>query len=98
MLSIGQELCIFLEAILSGVIVLASYNILRVLRRLIKHGIFMISLEDMIYWIGTGVYIFIQMYKTSDGNIRWFFVVGVLCGMLIFAALSKAFRKILKRC
>lgn len=91
MLTIGQELAIFVEAVLSGIIVFAAYDVLRVFRRLIRHGIVWISLEDLIFWSMTGIYLFVQIYKTSDGSIRWFFVIGVVAGMILFAGITRWF-------
>ena len=79
-LGIGKELSVFLHAILAGNLVCLVYYFLRILRRIIKHNLLAISLEDIIFWIWTGIHLFIQIYRTSDGSIRWYFVVGVLCG------------------
>ena len=80
MLGIEKELLVFIQAILAGNLVCLVYCFLRVLRRIIKHNLFFISLEDLMFWIWTGIYLFVQMFKTCDGNIRWYFVIGVLLG------------------
>ena len=83
MLGIGKEAIIFLYAGLSGIVVLFSYQILRLLRRLIRHHIIVVNLEDVLYWLGVSVYLFRQMYMTTYGSIRWFFVLGVVCGIIL---------------
>lgn len=83
MLGIGKEAMIFLYAGLSGIVVLFSYQILRLLRRLIKHHIIIVNLEDLLYWLGVSVYLFRQMYMTTYGSIRWFFILGVVCGIIL---------------
>lgn len=83
MLGIGKEVMIFLYAGLSGIVVLFSYQILRLLRRLIGHHIIVVNLEDFIYWIGVSIYLFRQMYMTTYGSIRWFFILGVVCGIIL---------------
>jgi len=80
MLGIGTEAIIFLCAALSGIIVRSAYEILRLLRRLIVHNIFVINLEDFFFWVSTSVYLFRQMYHMTYGNIRWFFIIGVILG------------------
>ena len=82
-LGIEQELSVFLQAALAGNLVYLVYLVLRVLRRLIKHNLFWVSLEDILYWIGTGLYLFTEIYQTSNVTIRWYFVVGVLTGGLL---------------
>ena len=64
------------------IVVLFSYQILRLFRRLIRHHIVVVNLEDLIYWLGVSVYLFRQMYMTTYGSIRWFFVLGVVCGII----------------
>lgn len=83
MLGIGQETFIFFYAGLSGIVILLSYQILRLLRRLIGHHIIVINLEDFFYWIGVSAYLFRQMYKTTYGSVRWFFVLGVVSGIIL---------------
>ncbi len=80
MFGIEKEVLVFIQAILAGNLVCLVYCFLRVLRRIIKHNLFFVSVEDILFWICTGIYLFVQMYKTSDGMIRWYFVIGVLLG------------------
>ena len=67
----------FLQALLAGNIVLLVYTCIRVFRRLIKHDLFFVSLEDFFFWVWAGLYLFVKIYDTSDGSIRWFFTIGV---------------------
>lgn len=83
MLGIGKEALIFLYAGLSGIVILLCYQILRLFRRLILHHIVIVNLEDLLYWLGVSIYLFRQMYRTTYGSIRWFFVLGVVCGIIL---------------
>ena len=56
MLGIGDEISIFLQALLAGNIVLLVYTCIRVFRRLIKHDLFFVSLEDFFFWVWAGLY------------------------------------------
>ena len=69
MLGIGKEAIIFFYAGLSGIVILFSYQILRLMRRLIPHHIVVVNLEDLLYWLGVSVYLFRQMYMTTYGSI-----------------------------
>lgn len=80
MLGIEVELSVFLQSMLAGNIVFLVYCCLRVFRRIIGHGLFLISVEDFFFWLWTGLYLFGKIYDTSDGSIRWFFVAGVFAG------------------
>lgn len=82
-LGIEKELFVFLQASLAGNLIYLVYSAIRVVRRIVKHNLFFVSLEDLIFWIGTGIYLFVKIYQTSNGSIRWYFVIGVLVGAIL---------------
>ena len=82
-LGIEKELSVFLQAVLAGNLVYLTYCAIRIFRRIIKHNLFWVSVEDSIFWIATGFYLFFQIYQTSNGKIRWYFVLGVLAGGIL---------------
>jgi len=82
-LGIEKELSVFLQATLAGNLVYLVYCAIRIFRRMIKHNLFWISLEDALFWIVTGLYLFSRIYQTSNGTIRWYFVLGVLAGGIL---------------
>lgn len=97
-LGIGKETAILLYACLSGVIVFLSYQMLYLFRRLIRHSVFLIGIEDLLYWMAVSVYIFRQMYRTIYGSVRWFFVLGVVLGCLLAWSGKKLSKEIWKKC
>lgn len=104
MLGIGKEAVIFLYAGLSGIVTFSCYQILCLFRKLIKHHIAVISIEDFLYWLGVSIYLFRQMYHSTYGSIRWFFILGVVCGNLLayfgvflLKKLVKKWKKILEK-
>lgn len=93
-LGIEKELSVFLQAVLAGNLVYLTYCAIRIFRRIIKHNLFWVSVEDSIFWIVTGFYLFFQIYQTSNGKIRWYFVLGVLVGgILTHYVISKITKK-----
>lgn len=82
-LGIKKELFVFLQAVLAGNLVYLTYCALRIFRRIVRHNLFCVSLEDALFWIATGFYLFTQIYQTSNGSIRWYFVLGVLVGGIV---------------
>ena len=79
---IHEEMMVFLIAVVSGAIVRLVYQCIRCFRRIIVHDLAAVSAEDMIFWLGSAVYMFVQIYHTSDGSIRWYFVLGVALGTI----------------
>lgn len=94
MSGIGTETRIFLDAVLAGIFVVSVYLSLRVVRRLVKHSLWVLNFEDMVYWIAMSIYLFVQIYYTSDGMLRWYFALGVVCGALLMLFLAFLLRKI----
>ncbi|MCM1216660.1 MAG: spore cortex biosynthesis protein YabQ [Lachnospiraceae bacterium] len=76
-----------LHALLMGIFITFVYDILRILRRAIPHSGFVVSLEDLGFWIFCAEKVFLMMYHESNGNLRWFAVIGALVGMLLYRKL-----------
>ena len=91
MSGIGTEIRVFCYAILTGVLIVAVYLWIRVLRRLVAHRLWLINLEDACYWAGISVYTFVQIYHTSDG------VLGIALGSIGMALLSAVFVRAYKK-
>ena len=94
---IEKEGIVFVEALLAGMIVLTSYTCIRKFRRVVKHNLFAVAVEDLVFWIGTAFYLFVQIYHTSDGGIRWYFVLGVVVGATVMLLLGKIEKNIHKK-
>lgn len=82
--AIMLELRFFGVSVFWGVIILVIYDLIRVLRRILKHNTFFIALEDIIYWITCSILIFRMMYKQNNGIIRGFSIMAMLLGMLLY--------------
>ena len=97
MLGIGTEAGIFIYAGLTGIVTFCCYQILKLFRRLIRHHIIAINIEDFFYWLGMSAYIFRQMYYTTYGSVRWFFALGVVCGNFLAYFAKKIGKKLLSK-
>lgn len=80
-----------LHALLMGIFISFVYDLLRILRRVIPHNWFFVSLEDLGFWIYCGAEVFLLMYYESNGSLRWFAVLGALGGMLVYRKLVSGF-------
>lgn len=76
-----------LYAALLGVLITLLYDALRILRRVIPHNGFFVSLEDLGFWLCCGSEVFLLMYRENNGTMRWFAVLGALAGMLLYRRL-----------
>ena len=82
---IREEMMVFLAAVAAGGIVRLVYQCIRCFRRIVSHTLAAIGVEDMIFWLGSAVYMFVQIYHTSDGSIRWYFILGVALGVILMS-------------
>ncbi len=78
------EVQFFLISIVSGMIILVAYDILRIFRRIIRHHFTIVAVEDILFWIAAALFIFSVMYQQNNGIIRGFSVLGMCLGMLIY--------------
>jgi spore cortex biosynthesis protein YabQ len=78
------ELHLFFISILWGALVLIAYDLLRILRRIIRHNVAVVAIQDLIFWVVAGVFIFAMIYVKNNGIIRGFFVMGMVIGMLAY--------------
>lgn len=98
MLGIGKEAAIFLYAVLSGLVMFSGYQILCLFRKLIRHSALVVNIEDFLYWLGSSVYLFRQIYHTTYGSVRWFFALGVVLGGFLAYFVKKWMKKISIKC
>lgn len=80
-----------LHAFYMGVYITFVYDILRIVRRVIPHPNFLVSLEDMGFWIYCAVEVFLLMYYESNGTLRWFAICGALTGMFLYIKIASPF-------
>ncbi len=82
--SIVSELIFFAHSFLLGILITFVYDGFLVLRRLIRHNLFLISLEDMIFWIACAIGVFYMLCEENNGILRWFAVLGAALGMIAY--------------
>ena len=80
-----EELAKVLVTILYGVICAIVYDMLRIIRRVLPHGIVAVSVEDILYWMLMSVCTFVMLIKINDGGIRFYFLIGALLGAVLYS-------------
>lgn len=79
-----REVDFLLYTVIMGAIITCIYDIFRILRRVIKHNLLWVSVEDLIFWMGCSVGTFYILYKENNGTLRWFAIMGALIGMTVY--------------
>ncbi len=96
-MGIGKELFIFLLAIMAGAIVRLAYRCISCLRNVVHHAHWVIELEDLFYWVGTAIFLFVQIYYTSSGSVRWYFILGVGIGVIVMSFLIVVIQRLCRK-
>lgn len=80
---IGENQFLF-YSVAMGAFVTFVYDLLRILRRAVKHNSFFVSVEDLLFWLCCAVGVFLLLHRVSNGTLRWFAVLGALVGMWVY--------------
>lgn len=81
---IAQQVQFILLMTISGMSLMAGYDMLRIVRWLFPHGQISIAVEDILYWAIVSVPIFYLFLEFHDGIIRWYGVVAVFSGIVLY--------------
>ena len=81
---------LFLVFTLTGVVIGILFDFFRILRKSIKTPNFATYIEDILFWILTGIIILFNIWYFNDGEIRIYMFLGIIMGLLIYmSTLSK---------
>ena len=79
----------------NGVVIGLILDFFRILRITFKTSNIITYIEDVLFWILTGISIIFFMYNFSDGTIRLFMIIALILGFLIYIlSISKFIIKI----
>ncbi len=81
----------FFTSLAWGALLFLMYDGILIIRNIIKHGKVLIAIEDICFWIASGVLIFRMMYLKNNGMIRWYAVLGIIIGMNAYHFLLSRF-------
>lgn len=92
---------LFLVFSLTGVAIGILFDFFRILRRTIKTNNIVTYIEDVLFWILTGLLILYNIWFFNNGEIRIYMFLGIILGVLIYMStlsniLIKIFSKILQ--
>ncbi len=79
-----EEIRLFVNAVVLGAVMTFVYDGCIILRKVFKHSVFWISLQDITFWLICSVVAFFALHEQNHGVLRWFIVAGVALGMLLY--------------
>lgn len=81
---IRDEGSLLLRSVLWGVGLAALYDVLRILRDVIRHRQGIRSLEDLVYWCFTAFSLFWLLFSGNNGTVRWYILAGAGAGAWLY--------------
>ena len=85
----------FFIYLVSGIIIGLFFDIFRILRKSFYTPDFITYIEDILFWLLTGVFLIIVLFKFSNGEIRIYNISALFFGTIIYIiSISKFFIKI----
>lgn len=91
---------LFLVFSLTGVAIGILFDFFRILRKSIKTSNIITYIQDILFWILTGIIILYSIWYFNNGELRIFVFLGIIIGILIYMTtfsniVVKLFTKIL---
>lgn len=96
-LPVNDQLYYFLTSVAGGLFIGIMFDIYRIIRGFDTPGKFITIFSDLLFWILTGIVIFMFFLYTSNAYLRYSTFIGLGLGLYIyFAIISRTFLNILK--
>ena len=81
---VQNQAYLFLVFSLTGVTIGVLFDFFRILRRAIKTANIITYIEDVLFWILTGILILYNIWYFNNGEIRVYMFLGIILGVLIY--------------
>ena len=77
---------------MTGLLIGLLFDIFRILRKSFKTPDFITYIEDIIFWILSGLLLLYSIFKFNNGELRLFILIGIVAGISIYILIfSKIF-------
>lgn len=92
---------IFLVFSLTGIVIGFLFDFFRILRRTIKTPNIITNIQDMLFWILSGILILYNIWYFNSGEIRIYIFFAIILGILVYmsvlsSAIIQIFSKVLQ--
>ena len=86
-MSIAEQTQVFIIFVIVGIIISFLFAIFRILRKVYKFSNMLIYMQDILFWLLTGIIILQAIFKFNSGDIRIFLFLGIFVGVFIYISL-----------
>lgn len=77
----------FLWFCLAGVGAALTFDVLRLIRAMIRHSTVVVMAEDLLWCVGCFASAFICVVRYADGVVRWFYLAGFFASLMLWFSL-----------
>lgn len=84
---VTNQAYLFFIFILNGIVIGILFDFFRILRRSFRTSDFITYIEDIIFWILTGIVILYSIFIFNNGEIRLFMFLGIAIGIIAYMLL-----------
>lgn len=81
---IENQAILFIIFLLNGIIIAFLFDIFRILRKSFKTSDIVTYIEDILFWILTGLIIIYSIFTFNNGEIRFFMFIAILIGSILY--------------
>lgn len=91
----ANQAYLFLLFIANGILIGIVFDIFRILRKSFKTSDFITYIEDILFWMVTGLITLYFLFTFNNGEIRFYIFIGITLGIVIYMlSISKYFIQI----
>ena len=91
----NNQAYIFLIYILNGFLISVFFDVFRIIRKTFKTKDFITYIQDILFWVLTGIILLYSIFKFNNGEIRLYIFIGVGLGITLYTLyFSKTFIKV----
>mgnify|MGYP005763202703 CR=1 FL=1 len=80
----AEQAYIFFIFIINGFLIGFLFDLFRILRKSFKTSDFVTYIEDICFWILTGLLILYSIFKFNSGEIRFYILIAILIGVIVY--------------
>lgn len=84
---ISNQASLFLIFTIEGIIIGLIFDIFRILRKSFKTTDIVTYIEDILFWLITGILILYTIFVFNYGEIRFFMFIGIFIGAMLYMLL-----------
>ncbi len=87
-----SQLYSFMIFILDGVLIGLLFDLFRILRKSIKTADVFTTIQDIVFWILSGILLIYSIFKFNEGELRLYIFIGLFIGTMAYILIfSKVF-------